>query len=808
MLMKNNHKIRWAHLALWPAIFRILFSCPVTAQDKIFPGADEQTVSQAHYFTWINNTAGGAPEDQTMINLDFFKWLHDEYGMQLDIYAFDAAILDGGGEYVTLNSEKFKNNYPNSFGPVSKKAAEMGIRLGVWLGPDGYGDTPAEEKERTDMLVSLCRDFNFRLFKMDLMLTQLRPEKQDAFIRAMQACRKYTPDLIVLNHRVDFGKAAPYVTTNLWNGDETYIDVHMTNRQTATHNRVAAISRGLVPGLERMLEDHGVCLSSCLDFWEDDLVMQAFNRCLLLAPELYGNPWFLRDDEYPRLARLFNIHRQYRDILIKGMVLAEDQYGKNAVSRGDDNRRLITLSNISWEPVTYKISLNESIGLKDRGPVNMIQYHPFEKLMGPFNYGEEVNIKVYPFRSALIMATDSLPDEPLIDGCPYEVLQNVPGKDMRIKLMGYPSNGYRISLLNSKDRFETAELEGKDVSKLLEGKDINIRFNGENLKEDWHRKFGDLQPVPIPEDAELLYEASCFAADNSALEVRAIQRSGPTCIPQVQKSRDAFFNQSVFISKGVWDKFLFDGDLNTSYNMLHRQRDFKGGALRVDLGGIIKIDRLVITLTDEDAVHAFINNHELIAEVSEDLKTWTKTSIKGSGSDLILHADNSTTVRYFRLSKAPEKIVEIEGNYQGKKTDRSKWRASNLFTLYSENPACKTWGHTFVLDEAAKGSYLAVPVAGKHGKEGAYAALRIGDKIIGASSRSPSYLANVWEYRVQTRDSNYTYYFPVTDEMRGKTVEVVVLGLNPEFNDLFPEVWITSYPIPFREQELVLKRAT
>ncbi len=168
---------------------------------------------------------------------------------------------------------------------------------------------------------------------------------------AMQACRKYTPDLIVLNHRVDFGKAAPYVTTNLWNGDETYIDVHMTNLQTATHNRASCISRGLVPGLERMLEDHGVCLSSCLDFWEDDLVMQAFNRCLLLAPELYGNPWFLRDDEYPRLARLFNIHRQYRDILINGMVLAEDQYGENAVSRGDENRRLITLSNLSWEPL-------------------------------------------------------------------------------------------------------------------------------------------------------------------------------------------------------------------------------------------------------------------------------------------------------------------------------------------------------------------------------------------------------------------------------------------------------------------------
>ncbi len=34
----------------------------------------------------------------------------------------------------------------------------------------------------------------------------------------------------------------------------------------------------------------------------------------------------------------------------------------------------------------------------------------------------------------------------------------------------------------------------------------------------------------------------------------------------------------------------------------------------------------------------------------------------------------------------------------------------------------------------------------------------------------------------------------------------MVLGLNAELNDLHPEVWITSYPIPFEEQELVLER--
>ena len=83
----------------------------------------------------------------------------------------------------------------------------------------------------------------------------------------MTECRKYSPDLILLNHRLNLGDAMQYATTFLWEGAETYIDVHMTNRdRTGTHNRVAAISRGLVPNLERLTEDHGVCISSCLDY--------------------------------------------------------------------------------------------------------------------------------------------------------------------------------------------------------------------------------------------------------------------------------------------------------------------------------------------------------------------------------------------------------------------------------------------------------------------------------------------------------------------------------------------------------------
>ena len=40
----------------------------------------------------------------------------------------------------------------------------------------------------------------------------------------LRRCRVYSPDLVVLNHRLDLYDAEKYVTTFLWNGEETYTD--------------------------------------------------------------------------------------------------------------------------------------------------------------------------------------------------------------------------------------------------------------------------------------------------------------------------------------------------------------------------------------------------------------------------------------------------------------------------------------------------------------------------------------------------------------------------------------------------------
>ncbi len=447
---------------------------PVAAgEKKVYPGADERTPSKSEYSSWINNTNEGSTEEQTMVNLDFFKWLHDEYGMVLDIYGISAGAIDKAGRYGKMDSDAFRRQFPNGFRPIYEKAKTMGTRLGTWGGPDGFGDTPEEEQSRIDMMVKLCRDYEFILLKFDGVVGGLRPEKQDAFIRMMTECRKYSPDLILLNHRLDLGKGLPYATTYLLGGAETYIDVHMVNNQTAPHHRAGAISREVVPDLVRLTEDSGVCISSCLNYWEDDLILQAFNRSLILAPQLYGNPWFLRDDEYPRLARIFNLARKYRDILVDGMVLPEESYGEKAVSRGDDRTRLLTLRNLSWEPIICKVKLDEEIGLSVGANVKLRQYHPTERVIGTFEKGDVVDVEVLPFRSCLLMAT-SKQTEFAIKGCDYEVVRDVPGKPVIVKLLAMPGEKRNIELVAGSRKFKSAQISGRRLDDFVKDKSAEI----------------------------------------------------------------------------------------------------------------------------------------------------------------------------------------------------------------------------------------------------------------------------------------------------------------------------------------------
>lgn len=787
------------------AITLTLLSLNLLAQDKtIYAGADESTPSRAQYFSWINNTNEGATEEQTLTNLNFFAWLKREYGMQLDIYAFDAGAIDGKRFYGSIYSNRFKKQFPRGFDPIYQKAKDLDIRLGVWGGPDGFGDTDKEAKARIDQMVRLCRDYEFALFKFDAVCGPLRPDKEQYFIEMMTEARSYSPDLILLNHRLGLDKAKPYATTFLWGGSETYIDVFMNNRVTAPHHRAEAISRGLVPDLMRLTEDHGVCISSCIDYWDDDLILQAFNRNLILSPQIYGNPWLMNDDEFPRLARIFNLHRKYRGIITEGLVLPEN-YGPYAVSRGNDTTRIITLRNLSWEDRSYTIEPGPVLGLNDTYQYYVRQFHPTEKVLGIFPKGENVSITVPPFRSYMIIVSANKFDEPGIIGSEYNIIRNIEGKNIEIDILGMPGTSSYVQLEES-DSYISALLDGESSPPLQKGRVVKVSFPGDELSLPYNRHIALLNRAEVPPDAEALYEATVFEADNNALEVRSLYRSGPTNIKEVQAARDAFFTQPTFTKRGIWDRNLFDGDSRTGFfptRKYKRDQRIEGGCFRLDLGKIMEVDSIVLFAPDEYSLQPLLKDEGNYVEISSDLNSW-KTLTYLAGERMLIKVGES--LRYLRFKEYADRLVEISAYHNGRLIDPDAFRANMLFAHPDRKKAVGAWSTTFTLTEIAEGSYLSVAVNGHHGVEGAYAALRVDGEYIGAPDRARSYPSNTWEYVNARGDSNYTYYFPVDTSFIGKEIEVFLLVYNEEADDLSPEVWMSANPSPYKKIKLTLTK--
>jgi len=789
-----------------PIFLLIITGFLLQAQQTIFPGADENTPSRAQYFSWINNTNEGATEEQTLVNLEFFGWLKREYGMQLNIYAFDAGAIDGKRFYGSIESDRFNNQFPDGFDPIYEKAKSLGIRLGVWGGPDGFGETPEEEQARIDQMVKLCRDYEFALFKFDAVCGPLRPEKEDAFIEMMTKCREYSPDLILLNHRLGLSdEAVQHATTFLWEGWETYIDVFMSNWMTAPHHRGAAISRGFPDGHERLTEDHGVCISSCLDYWDDDLILQAFNRNMILAPEVYANPWLLRDNEYPKFARIYNLHQKYREIMTDAVSLPEENYGPYAVSWGDENTRLITLRNLTWQKANYSLSLNKEIGISENGKMEVIQFHPTERVLGSFEFGEKINIAVDPFRSCLLIVSSKPIDEPAIVGSDFQVIKNVEGQAVEMEILGWPGTTVEIKL-SDPENYKSAIVDGKPEKNLMKGKSVKIDFPGKELKKDILRKISDCEILDTIDkvDWQPLYEATVYSADNNALEVRSIQRSGWSEIPEVKAAQDAFFNQKTFVDRGIWDKNLFDGSMETGFwpsKKYNVDQTIKGGCFRLDLGKITDIDKLIIKVGDIFSLQPLLEGEGNYVDVSTDLKNWeTLTYLAGTEMEINIEKP----IRYLRFKPFPSCIREIEGYKNNLPIDRNGWRASNLFAHPSRLENQKTWKSEFVLDEIAPNSYLCVALNGEHGVEGAYVAALVDGQLRGAPDRAQSYQSNTWEYVNSRSDKNYTSYIPLNESDLGKTIEVYVLGFDAEHLDFKPEVWIAAYPIPYEKVTLKL----
>jgi hypothetical protein len=300
----------------------------------------------------------------------------------------------------------------------------------------------------------------------------------------------------------------------------------------------------------------------------------------------------------------------------------------------------------------------------------------------------------------------------------------------------------------------------------------------------------------------MIYEATCFAADNNALELRELKKLEPSKFPAVQAARDAFFNQPMFRQKAIWDKYAFDGDKQTEFYALS-DRKINGGLLRIDCGEKIQLDRIIITGHHLTLDSKNPLNNSLRVECSGDLKTWTPL-IWRLTTDLTVECP-STPIRYFRIYNIVECITEVVGYRNGKVVDRSKWRASNLFSPYDKMKFRHAWNTSVTLPEIPKNSYLAVPIYGWHGQEGAYVGFVIDNEPVGSPDRSPSFMSNVWEHYNARVWRGYCYYLPLDPKWVNKKIEVYVLANGGwKAKKIRPEVWITAHPPPYESKKLIL----
>lgn len=770
----------------------------IEVKTREMAGADERSPSKAQYFSWLNNTNEGATEEQTLLNLDYFRWLRDEYGMQLDIYAWDAGNLDGAsGTYeISFDSPKLKAQYPNGYEPVANVARELDIKLGVWCGPDGFGNTPEEAAARHELMVSLCRDYNFGLFKMDLVCSELREDKQDYFVEMMKECRKYSPELILLNHRLQLGKGFPYATTFLWNGIETYTDSLIKNESTAPHHREYMFRRGNVQGLQRLSEDHGVCLSSCIEYFDDELIYQAFGRCLILAPEIYGNPWLLKDHEQIKLARIYNLHKTYRDILVDGIILPKN-YGPNAVSRGNSKTRFITTGNDSWDSVIVNINLNSEIGLaRFNGDIIVSIHHPYEKYIGTYRYGDVAKIEISPFRACLIEVSVAEYAYPMLAGCSYEVLHENDGVPTQVKII---------------------ESNGK-IEKIVGGVHKSVDFDiypFDNTVAIPVKLTDCFKRAELPSNAEQLCETALFTIDNDSFEARERRRAGETKIPEVKAARDAFFNQARYKMRGCESAFAFDGDEETFFGASLSPHGaplaFEGGSLRVDFGAEYKADTVMIEYFDIESneyPREFIRMIPAYsAEYSTNLSEWKESHlseiirvrhevremnrcnvhdiIKLEGSRKRVTYSVKDKIRYFRAKGIYSYMFKITLIKDGQEIILGGAKASNLLPSYRDRYATGYRNAVVQIpNDTRKSAFIAIAFDGKHGREGAYVVGEVDGKLYGCPDRAPSYPVNPWECEVRVSDCYYTYYLPITEEMIGEKVTLHILEMDVQCEDV------------------------
>jgi hypothetical protein len=777
------------------------------------------------YFDWLCHDNSGPLESEILANFAALKKLREMYGLQIDIYNSDAGLVESQGTYFPQFKTTFEKRFPNGLRPIADASARLGMKLGLWIGPDGFGEMPAEMAARRNQLLSWVRDFNVGLFKMDTVVSSLAhknkyilEKKYQSLADALAEARRIDPSFVAINHRIN---NSPYMLTItdclLWKGEETYIDVHITNRTAALHNRASSIGRELTSEFYntpfRQFEDHGICFNSCVEKWEDDLVAQAFGRASVLSPELYGTFFFLRDEDYPRLARLIQLHKRSESLLKKAFPLSEGD-----IAHGDGRSSMIVLRNPTWAYRTKSVPLDGTIGLAavPGTPLTVRQRHPREFLISKqgIKAGESLRIELEPFDVQMIQVDTGLPDEPYLGGVPYEVVPGPDADSFDMRLLGDPGRDCDVSFHNFGGRSVLSE--GRAVNAAGE-KTWRVRFPGQPIAGKPFSRLKDFTDAPPGRiDGSYLAELAKFTVDDDALEVREMDslKRAPSFLPEIEACREYMWRKVITAEGSA--RNAFDDDPVTRWSDGYSKRSpFTGSPApyrsdtslwRIDLGGpadLRKLELQIVRKTEDGFLDA--------VEVSPDLKTWARvdglslkkaegiplfTEIRQRGKQIRIYdieaGDNKPVLievplppnrsRYVRIRGRNFSVSEIVGyDGQGRRLNRGRWHATNFF---GETPRPgRVLKSEEVLKEYRPGLEFAIAVHSGTAKfdpvDGVYVVAVVDGRIVVPRHRVPSYPYHNYEWNCSwiknERLAGMTFRLPGQKEWVGKAVEFYVV---------------------------------
>jgi len=722
-----------------------------------------ETRRASFYFDWLTHASEGPTENEISKQLDLFDRLRSEFGIKFDIYAVDdGAVETRWGLTFELYRLQHDRLYPGGMATLARRAGELGMDFGMWIGPDGFGRNEEQAQERIETITKMVRDWNIGLIKMDTCVSVPlgnNPYENEHYMRKLERlttqARRENPDLIIINHRIT---SSPYILTlldsTLWGGAESYPDVYLLNSdRPRLFTRYASYGRGeptYYGVYSELLEDHGICFNGDHHGWAEELAVQTFGRSLMLSPEIYGTLFLLPDSEYPELGRLMRLAEEKRSLLSNTKYLAES----GDFLHCDGKQALLCLINDSWEVNSRTVTIDERIGLNQgNGEYTVTKHFPCvgneSGNSWHVSWGEDVAVKLRPFGVCILEIS------------PGQALGNC-----------VPLTGPILTL--PQDKMEKGSV-----------------FLGSFAKQ------------PATDAAATTAERVRFCLSNDPPEAQVLSKLPASRFAEVNSCR-LFFkeklrNECYGVAANAWDD-----DPVTAWGDVPLWKQISN-VWRLDLGNHYRVDRVEVTLADTGPGPVSENGQRqrleepVVFEVSPDGARWfssraviyyRRQAIQRQYVNALIaeFPQVEVPVRYVRMHVHGILVsdIRVREKVNGRLVEvpRDRWHGNNLFTARKPRAV---FSAGFAVDDTWNGRYLAVTarlpgeisVPLKQEVAVAWVESDKGD-FWPITSASPMFPFHGWESNGGQNGNAWTFWIPLNHDMAGKELVVSLAWFGPE----------------------------